>query len=189
MKLLNIALISVIGAALIHCAPAEKKDSEENRNTSGIASTVQFFNTMSALCGQTFTGGIDYPDDPDHEMAGFEYTMIVESCSENEIRIPFHVGENRSRTWVLTLDGDRLLFKHDHRHEDGSPEDLTMYGGYANDDGDAFRQYFPADDQTAEMLPEASTNVWMMHIDTINNRFVYYLERHNEPRFRAVFSM
>jgi hypothetical protein len=183
MKLLKVLLISVIVIAAMAC------EAEEKNNTDDTAPAVEFFNNMSELCGETFTGGIDYPDDPEHEMAGFEYTMIVESCTEKEIRIPFHVGENKSRTWVLTLEGDRLLFKHDHRHEDGTPEDLTMYGGYANENGDAYRQYFPADQQTTDMLPEAASNVWMMHIDEENSQFVYYLERHNAPRFRAVFTM
>ena len=28
--------------------------------------------------------------------------MHVRDCSERELRIPFHVGDDRSRTWVVT---------------------------------------------------------------------------------------
>ncbi|MDG5768070.1 hypothetical protein QA596_11415 [Balneolales bacterium ANBcel1] len=146
-----------------------------------------FFETLRSLCDQEFYGETTYPEDPDHEMVGAELYMHVAVCEENEIRIPFHVDDNTSRTWVLTLQDGDLLLKHDHRHEDGTPEDLTNYGGFADHRGDAFRQFFPADDETAEMLPEASTNVWMMEVDLEEMTFVYYLERHDEPRYRAEF--
>ena len=48
--------------------------------------------------------------------------MHVRECSEDAIRIPFHVGEDRSRTWVVTRTANGLRLKHDHRHEDGSEE-------------------------------------------------------------------
>ena len=46
--------------------------------------------------------------------------MHVRSCEENRIRIPFFVGDDKSRTWVLTFDSDQIQLKHNHRHEDGS---------------------------------------------------------------------
>lgn len=179
-----IRLLPIITSGLIFLACSGERMQED---TADAPYTVQFFNNLADLCGQTYSGELVYPEDPAHEMAGQEFRMIVESCTGNEIRVPFHVGENTSRTWVLTLTGEQLLLKHDHRHSDGTPEDLTMYGGYANTQGDAYRQFFPADQETADMLPEAATNVWMMEIDHDNGEFIYYLERHNEPRFRAVF--
>jgi hypothetical protein len=184
MTLFRTISILIILFPLISCsAETDRRTSEETNQT------ILFFNNMKDLCGRTFTGRLDYPDDPDHDMAGQEFKMFTESCDDNELRIPFHVGEDTSRTWVLTLTGQSLLLKHDHRHSDGTPEDLTMYGGFANSHGNAFRQYFPADQETADMLPEAATNVWMMEIDPENKEFIYYLERHNEPRFRAIFQM
>ena len=61
------------------------------------------------------------------------------------------VGEDRSRTWIVSVLSDgRLRLKHDHRHEDGEPDAITMYGGDMEkekgsewDDG---RFAFPADD-------------------------------------------
>jgi hypothetical protein len=148
-----------------------------------------FFETIRSLCGQEFYGETTWPDDPEHEMVGAELYMHVAECRESEIRIPFHVDENTSRTWILTLEEDGLLLKHDHRYPDGTPEEITHYGGYADHRGDAYRQHFPADDETAEMLPEAATNVWMMEVDLDNMAFIYYLERHDRPRYRAEFQL
>lgn len=184
MSHVKFLLILALCFTLFACnGDSEQQEPEE------LHQNIRFFNNLADLCGESYMGELVYPEDPNHDMAGQDFRMIVESCTESEIRVPFHVGENTSRTWVLTLNGEQLLLKHDHRHSDGTPEDLTMYGGYANDHGNEFRQYFPADQETADMLPEAATNVWMMEIDRESGEFVYYLERHNEPRFRAVFDM
>jgi hypothetical protein len=55
--------------------------------------------------------------------------MHVRTCSENALRIPFHVGDDHSRTWVITRTENGLRLKHDHRHEDGSEDAVTQYGG------------------------------------------------------------
>lgn len=55
----------------------------------------------------------------------------------------------------------------------------------ANAKASEWIQYFPADEATAEMLPEAATNEWRMELDPENGVFVYALERHGKPRFRA----
>jgi hypothetical protein len=149
-----------------------------------------FLNTLRTLCGAEYTGEVTYTNDPESEFAGKELKMVIETCDTNEVRIPFHVGQNTSRTWVLTFnEEDGLLLKHDHRHPDGTPEEPTMYGGYATQDGTPYRQQFPADDETAAMLPEASTNVWTMEIDQEEMTFIYNLTRNDAPRFRAEFDM
>ncbi len=150
---------------------------------------VSFFNNVKELCGQQFDGHSEFTLTPDHPLAGASLHMHIASCSDTEIRIPFYVNDDSSRTWVLTLHDDGLLLKHDHRHGDGTPEDTTMYGGWANPEGTPYAQYFPADDFTKETIPDAATNVWMMEVDLEAGHFVYYLERHDEPRFKAVFNM
>ena len=57
---------------------------------------------------------------------GKALVMHVRDCRAERIRIPFMVGDNRSRTWVLTRQGDRIELKHDHRHEDGSADTVTQ---------------------------------------------------------------
>ena len=146
---------------------------------------ADFFNQLKSLCGSIFTGQSSFPQDPDDSFFGKTLVASISDCTENEIRIPFAVGNDHSRTWILTFENQQLLFKHDHRHADGSPDEITDYGGWANNAGTANRQFFPADEHTAELIPAAATNVWMMEIDIERGILVYYLERHQQPRFRG----
>lgn len=148
-----------------------------------------FFEQMKQFCGNTYVGKSVFPADKNDSFYGKTLVMKVETCTKNEIRVPFSVGEDKSRTWVLSLDDKGLLFKHDHRHDDGTPHDLTMYGGYANNKGTALSQSFPADSETKILVPKGVTNVWHLTIDQEKHQFIYYLERHNKPRFKAVFEL
>lgn len=169
---------------LIGCGNGNQTETTTPEEISVLASE-QFFANLSALCGESFTGGSIFPDDPEHELVDIELRAVVETCNEDEIRVPFIAGEDESRTWVFTKSDRGVHLRHDHRYPDGTPHDLTNYGGYATDEGNEWAQYFAADLLTAEMLPEAETNVWMVRIDAENGTLTYYLERHNEPRFRA----
>lgn len=179
-----------IVVALIVGLTACGRGQSETQSGERTAVKNEFFESLSSLCGNTYHGETLFPDDPDDEMVGADLTMHIESCGEDEIRIPFIVNEDSSRTWVITLlDDDTLLLKHDHRYPDGTPHSLTNYGGFASDNGTESSQFFEADQETKDMLPEASTNVWMMELNTEENKFVYYLERHNESRYRAEFEI
>lgn len=157
----------------------------KSQTTQQLSAQNAFFEMVSALCGQTFLGKGTYPEDESHEMIGVEIRLIIESCTESELRMPLHVGADKSRTWIITKTDKGLLLKHDHRYPDGRPHRLTNYGGFANDEGSAYRQYFEADQDTEALLPEAATNVWMMDINLADQVFTYYLERHQAPRYRA----
>lgn len=156
----------------------------------GLKAQKAFFKNVKKLCGRKFEGATDFPaGDPSHPLMGKRLVMHVETCGEREIRIPFRVGADRSRTWVLTMTSAGLLFKHDHRHADGTPDRVTNYGGLASGDGTAREQRFAADAFTAALIPEAKTNVWTMRIDEGQKRFTYYLERDGAPRYRAYFDL
>lgn len=152
-------------------------------------SQTAFFAEIKKLCGKSFAGATEFPQNPDHPLVGKKLLITIGSCSDKEIRIPFQVGEDKSRTWILSLDEGGLLFKHDHRHPDGTPDKVTMYGGWAAPEGTAHRQRFPADSDTSKLIPEAATNVWMVEIDKEKRQLVYYLERHNQTRYRGVFKL
>jgi hypothetical protein len=157
--------------------------------TADPEAATHFFQNVRKLCGQRFEGATEFPkDEPGHPLAGKKLTISVEQCSDNEIRIPLQAGEDKSRTWILTLRDGRLLLKHDHRHADGTPDKVTMYGGWSTE-GDADRQRFPADIETAKLIPEAATNIWTLEIDAAQEQLVYALERHGQPRYKAVFSL
>ena len=135
-----------------------------------------FWSRLESLCGQAFGGRLVIGSPADSIFRISPLVMHVRSCSASELRIPFHVGANRSRTWVVTRTADGLRLKHDHRHEDGSEDRVTQYGGETRDSGSVTRQDFPADDYTATLLPSAKTAVWTMEIEP-NERFAYSLRR------------
>jgi len=115
--------------------------------------------------------------------------MHVRSCDLAEIRIPFHVGPDRSRTWVVTPTSVGLRLKHDHRHEDGSEDAVTQYGGDTRGQGDPVAQDFYADAITASLVPEAVTNVWTLEIRP-GELFAYALRREgSDRRFRVEFDL
>ena len=124
-----------------------------------------FWNNLQKLCGKAFAGTVAAAPVEDTTFKDKELVMHVRSCAKNQIKIPFFVGADKSRTWVLTRQKDgRILLKHDHRHEDGKPDKVTMYGGLTGNVGSATRQMFPADDETVKVIIAAATNVWWIDL-------------------------
>lgn len=172
----HLILISAVFFFTVSPAAAQQKSS------SGVE---VFWAELQKLCGKAFNGSVQSPSPSDADFVGKTLTMHVRSCEANRIRIPFVVGEDRSRTWVLTRTKDRILLKHDHRHADGKPDKVTMYGGQTSSTGTAERQVFPADQETVNMLPAAAGNVWW--IDLVpGEHFTYNLRRMRTDRHFAV---
>jgi hypothetical protein len=187
--LYSISIALILAVLITACSSESSQQETSSDNMILVSAETAFFQTLSERCGDVYYGESVFPDNPEHELYGASLKMTIESCTETELRIPFQVNEDRSRTWILTLSDEGLLFKHDHRYDDGTPHDLTNYGGWAAEGGSPTKISFPADEQTAEMLPEAVTNVWTMELDLTNNQFTYFLERHSQPRYKAVFSL
>lgn len=147
-----------------------------------------FFERLAGLCGARFSGQASFPEDPGDAFRGKTLVAHISECSADEIRIPFHVGDDLSRTWIISRVPGGLQLKHDHRHADGTPDDITMYGGTTSHPGNELSQSFPADAHTANLIPDAATNEWFLSLDQHATRLTYYLERHGQPRFKAVLS-
>jgi hypothetical protein len=163
--------VPLLAAALAGCATPRPAETSQDR----------FFARLSALCGKAFEGRVASPPvEADSAFAGKQLVMHVRGCTADEIRIPFHVGEDRSRTWVVTRTAAGLRLKHDHRHEDGSEDKLTQYGGDTAGEGTEERQEFPADAYSKalfvrENIPASTANVWAMEAGT--GLFAYELRR------------
>jgi hypothetical protein len=152
-----------------------------------------FLARLGAHCGRAFEGRIVSPPvEADAAFAGKRLVAHVRTCSDDGIRIPFHVGDDRSRTWVVTRTASGLRLKHDHRHEDGSEDRLTQYGGDTADEGSAGRQEFPADSWSKDLFrregsPQSVTNVWAIEIEP--GRFLAYELRRPGRFFRVEFDL
>ncbi|SFV29514.1 MULTISPECIES: hypothetical protein [unclassified Pseudoxanthomonas] len=159
---------------------------------------AQFLANLRPLCGKAYAGRITANQPASTTPDPFEgktLVMHVRGCDDptREIRIPFHVGDDRSRTWVLTRTGTGVRLKHDHRHEDGSPDAVTMYGGDTAEPGSTQRQAFPVDVDSIAMfqregLAASVTNTWAMEL-VPGKTFVYELSRPNGRLFRVEFDL
>lgn len=177
MQLLNhkrLYLLVAAPAAFVFASQAAEQDA--------------FFDRLLAQCGATFTGTAVFPADPGEAWKGQVLVARVDSCDTAEVRIPLSVGEDRSRTWILRRVEGGLELKHDHRHADGTPDEITDYGGVTREKGTSLAQSFPADEHTAQLIPEAATNEWFLTFSEDGSELTYYLERHGKPRFRAILT-
>ncbi|MBI3926311.1 MAG: hypothetical protein HY319_12280 [Armatimonadetes bacterium] len=148
-----------------------------------------FFARLLALDGRTFTGTTVFPTDPAHEMVGKPLHLRVQVLSPSEIHVPFGVGDDASRTWILRRSPEGLILKHQHLLADGSPDPITNYGGTAVPRLLSLMQAFPADAETAAMLPEAASNVWALAFSPDGRTLTYTLERDQRPRYQARFEL
>jgi hypothetical protein len=147
-----------------------------------------FLASLAAHCGKAYEGRIVDPQPADTSFAKERLVMHVRGCADDTLRIPFHVGDDHSRTWVLTRTAAGVRLKHDHRHEDGSEDRVTQYGGDSREDGTATLMAFPADSFTAALIPAAATNVWTVEVTP--TMFAYQLRREStDRRFRVEFDL
>ena len=143
----------------------------------------QFWENLQKQCGKSFEGKVTEGAEND-TFRDKKLVMHVRNCDEKTIRIPFFVGDDKSRAWVLTHKNDRIQLKHDHRHEDGSEDKVTQYGGTTPNSGSGTLQLFPADQQTYDLIPAATANVWWITLDETS--FTYNLRRIGSDRLFTV---
>ncbi|GAB5381484.1 MAG: hypothetical protein Alis3KO_33960 [Aliiglaciecola sp.] len=156
-----------------------------------IPSHDAFFAQIAKLCGKAFEGQITVDNAPSDSFANKKLVMHVRRCNESQLQVPFHVGDDASRTWLITKTGSGLSLKHDHRHKDGTEDALTQYGGHTLDAGWEQVQSFPADQFSKEMfvkqgIPQSNGNTWQMYI--YPEKFTYRLIRQGRE-FRVDFDL
>lgn len=147
---------------------------------SGVDPHDEFLADLKDHCGKAYEGRLVSTDEADRDIAAKRLVMEVRVCERDAVRIPFHVGDDRSRTWVITRTDEGLRLKHDHRHEDGSEDSVTQYGGDTAAPGTDERQEFPADAFSKDMflregLTASVENVWA--VEATDEVFAYELRR------------
>ena len=174
--------------------PATESPSPDPPAAPGAESpAATWWQRIHDLCGKAFQGRLVSDDEADERFVGQTMVMHIRHCEDGRIEIPFHVDEDRSRTWVLRrTDGGMIHLQHDHRHEDGSEDVVTLYGGITVEEGSAETQSFPADEYSRELfeqnaLAASVANTWSLEI-VPGERFSYILRR-PERFFRADFDL
>lgn len=191
------ASVAALALVLAGCsAPAETATKPDPQGA--------FWDALSSHCGNAYAGEIVSEDERDADWQGRDMVAHWADCSEGQIAIAFHMasddypdGFDRSRTWVVTRTDAGLRLKHDHRHDDGSEDAVTQYGGDTANDGSATAQDFPVDQESIALFNEQGldaslTNVWRLEVtaaDSEDPHFVYQLTRRNDPTrlFRVRF--
>lgn len=177
----------ILFALLSACSPEPKNPQDA------------FFDRLSAHCGKSYAGSLVSDDRLDKAMQGKAMAISFTQCSDTQVRIPFHIERqpdiwDRSRTWVITRTDTGLKLKHDHRHEDGSADKITQYGGVTADDGSADLQKFPVDQESINLFTEnsmttSSSNIWSVGISAGKAaQYSYQMERVNR-KFRVEFDL
>jgi hypothetical protein len=182
---LSALVLPAIALTLSACADTPAPDAEAE--TVDADPQLLYWDALQSLCGQAFEGRVIESVPPDDSFEDQRLVMHVRSCDMAEIRIPFFVGEDRSRTWVITPTAAGLRLKHDHRHEDGTEDSVTQYGGDTEGRGTTATQDFHADAFTAELLSTAATNIWTIEVHP-GEMFAYALRREGR-RFRVEFDL
>lgn len=150
---------------------------------------IAFLDNLASLCGKSFRGEETYMAPGRESWAEKDFLMHVTVCEDDRVYIPFHLDEDQSRIWMFIAEDRGLRFRHDHRHEDGTPEDLTMYGGYADGKGNEYRQHFPADDYTIELLEDTLGREWRGILSEDLSSFTYQLLYNSDLVFEAEFDL
>ena len=152
-----------------------------------------FLSRLNALCGQRFEGRVVSTDAADADFQGKRLMMHVRDCAAGEVGIPFAVGEDRSRRWVITRTDAGLRLKHDHRDPQGEIHGYHLYGGDTAEPGTASRQAFPVDQESIDQFiaggaQVSTTNTWAVEVHP-DRMFAYELSRPGGRFFRVEFDL
>ena len=150
-KWIVIASLSVLSA----CQPTETLNPQH-----------VFFDRFLGYCGQSFAAHIVEDDQPS-EAWNQPLVLHIRDCEADTLRMPLHVGEDRSRTWVLQRTAEGLNFQHIHLHQDGSADAVSPYGGHTAENGTESLQSFPVDAASKTLFEQnglavSTQNTWRL---------------------------
>jgi hypothetical protein len=167
----SVALIA--GALLLACEPSEPLPERPEEAAQLAPEQQAFWTALAEHCGNAYRGRVsDVTEYYREGVEGREAVIHFFDCAEDRLHIPFHLDHNRSRNWILTRAEGTLRLKHDHRHEDGTEEEISQYGGDAPVPGLPTRQIFWADAHTARILPQRWDNFWFL--DLVDEETLHY---------------
>jgi hypothetical protein len=186
-------LVLALSLLIAGCAPQATPDPTPARTPEATATTRDaFLENLSENCGRAFRGGLTLEPPGDDMLTGTEELIVhFRECGTDTVRVPFHIEReasstwDRSRTWVFFRTAEGLELRHDHRHEDGTPEESTWYGGRTSSEGTATRQEFVYEERRAA---DGSLLGWRVEI-VPGERYTYGTIRGGEWTWRVDFDL
>jgi hypothetical protein len=151
-----------------------------------------FWGNLREQCGRAYPGRLTLEPPGDEMLTGTEELVVhFRQCGADTLRVPFHVEKeatgtwDRSRTWVFMRMPAGLELRHDHRHEDGTPDENNWYGARTRDEGTANRQEFILEERRAA---DGSTLGWRVEV-VPGERYTYGTIRGGEWTWRVDFDL
>lgn len=151
-----------------------------------------FWAAMQQQCGKAYPGRLVYEPPGDDMLTGTEELIVHwRECHDTLMRVPFHVEKeddgswDRSRTWVYMRHAGSLELRHDHRHEDGTPDERNWYGASTISAGAGNWQEFILPDRTAD---DGARLGWRIEI-VPGERYTYGTIRGDEYSWRVDFDL
>ncbi len=187
-----ILFLAVLGLLVYSCGPATEREHDEKEAKEVLITPEErgFLENLASLCGKSFRGEEVYMEEGRESWAHKDFVMHVTVCEDDYVHIPFHLDDDHSRTWMFLKDEKGLRFRHDHRYEDGTPEEKTLYGGYADGKGTEFRQHFPIDEYSIDLLDDTEEmRQWNVVLSEDMSTFSYKLLYYGEVVFQADFDL
>lgn len=128
-----------------------------------------FMAKFEPYCGNAYAAEVVADNQPNAEWQQ-DLVVHIRDCEANVIRMPLHVGDDRSRTWVLTRTTDGIDFQHIHLHEDGTADAVSPYGGQTVAIGSPDMQAFPVDEASKALFIEngldvSTSNTWIISFE------------------------
>lgn len=147
--------ILALGVLAVACADPDTPEPEtpeaETPATAIAPEQEEFWANLEAYCGQAFAGEATNMREGDTRRRelyeGRAMVAHFRQCLDDELRMPAHIDDDRSRTWLLTRVDGGLDLRHDHRRPDGTDDDQTMYGAATSEPGTPLRQEFTREGQ------------------------------------------
>lgn len=149
----------------------------------------EFLAKFSAFCGKKFEGKEQFRSRHGQSMAAKKMNIRFRVCDPDKVVIDFLVDQDPPISWILAVENRQLKLMHEHVDTSGELVTGSMYGGIANDQGNEFVQYFPADEYTGKLMQGASENIWILTFGEDLSWFSYRLDRGNEPRLEFRFDL
>ena len=186
-------VFAIAGLIMYSCGqPTEEAERVEDKEDKAELTQEEhaFLDNLASLCNKSFRGEQVYMEEGRESWEDMDFVMHVTVCEDDLVHIPFHLDDDESRTWMFLADEEGLRFRHDHRHEDGTPEEQTLYGGYADGEGTAYKQRFPVDRYSQDLLDDQEgMRRWDVVLDEDLSTFSYRLLYHGDIVFQADFDL
>ncbi|CAN5398240.1 hypothetical protein BH24GEM3_BH24GEM3_14050 [soil metagenome] len=151
-----------------------------------------FWANLRQQCDRAYAGSLTLEPPGDDMLTGTEDLVVhFRECGADTLKLPFHIekeapqGWDRSRTWVFMRTAEGLELRHDHRHEDGTPDERNWYGGHTREEGTAHRQEFILEERRAA---DGSLLGWRVEV-VPGERYTYGTIRGGEWTWRVDFDL